>query len=194
MIDKPVGYGLYLIGPVIERDDGDPYFVMAFGGPRSFTMDRMPGSSVEEVGDGRAYMLRWAQNTPGGAEAFDDQHALLIRAVEVWPNRKTKAALAAFERSMPPAVLVEWTQALQAYVDAREAGAVTEAHRARAREAWAAIRATGGLEPSPDALALMDEIDEAAALIRECPRRPHPAPQRLRLSSPSGRSASCCDR
>ena len=158
MIDKPVGYGLYLIGPVIARDDGDPYFVMAFGGPRSFTMDLMPGSTVEEASDGRAYMLRWAQNTPGGAEAFDDQHALLIRAVEIWPNRKTKAALAEFERSMPPTALVEWTQALQAYVDAREASLVTEAHRARARAAWSAIKATGGLEPSPAALELMDEI------------------------------------
>jgi hypothetical protein len=27
---SPAGYGLYLIGRVIERDDGEPYFVIAF--------------------------------------------------------------------------------------------------------------------------------------------------------------------
>ena len=39
-------------------------------------------------------------------------------------------------RREPPAVLVEWQQACQAYVDAREAGQVTEAIRARTRETW----------------------------------------------------------
>ena len=36
---------------------------------------------ADEVNESRAMMLRWAQNhSLGGVEAFDDQHALLIRS------------------------------------------------------------------------------------------------------------------
>ena len=38
-------------------------------------------------------------------------------------------------RREPPAELVEWTAAYQEYRDARLAGQMTEAHRAKAREA-----------------------------------------------------------
>ena len=100
----------------------------------------------------------------GGAEVFDDQRALLLRAVAIWPGRKTRQALAKFEQRHhraperePPAVLVEWQAAVQAYVDARSTNTVTEAHRARAREAWAAIK--DRMEPSAFALELMEEIE-----------------------------------
>ena len=97
-------------------------------------------------------MLRWAQNTPGGVEAFDDQHALLIRAVEIWPNRKTSRRWPNMSNDAAAGAGCMLTAACQAYVDAREGGLVTEAIRARTRETWLAIRATGGLEPSLEAL------------------------------------------
>ena len=56
----------------------------------------------------------------------------------------------------PPAELVEWTAACQEYCDARLAGQVTEAHRAKARETWLAVK--DRMEPSPFTLELMDEI------------------------------------
>jgi hypothetical protein len=59
-------------------------------------------------------------------------------------------------RRGPPAELVEWQSTPQSYVDAREAGQVTEAHRVRARAAWAVVK--DRMEPSPAALELMDEI------------------------------------
>jgi hypothetical protein len=103
MNDKPIGYGLYLIGPVMENDDGGRYFVMAFGGPRSFTIDYMPLPDRPDADEMRASYIRAAKNgafSAGGAEEFDDEHELLKRAVEIWPNRKTKRALAEFEESM----------------------------------------------------------------------------------------------
>jgi hypothetical protein len=58
----------------------------------------------------------------------------------------------------PPAVLVEWTVATQAYVDAKEANKPIKAKLARARKAWLAIKDEPGFKPSRFALKLMDEI------------------------------------
>ena len=44
---KPVGWG-HLIGPVIERDDADPYFVMALGSARTFEMDYIIRASCRQ--------------------------------------------------------------------------------------------------------------------------------------------------
>ena len=44
----------------------------------------------------------------------------------------------------------------QEYCDARLAGQVTEAHRAKARETWLAVK--DRMEPSPFTLELMDEL------------------------------------
>ena len=179
--DKSIGQGLYLIGPVIERENDDPYFVMAFGSARTFTMDYMVISTNHDPHKSRADMLRMAKNNAfgvGGAEEFDDQHALLLRAIEIWPNRKTRQALTEFEERTlnteedtkhltamngeeedgPPAVLVEWQKATQAYVTAKETNQLTEEIRNRAREAWLAIKDKPGFEPSPFALELMAEI------------------------------------
>jgi hypothetical protein len=99
----PIGHGLYLIGPVIEHDDGAAHFVAAFGGARSFTVDHMVVPADDDPHAARAAFLRTAKNGAfgeGGAEAFDDEHALLIRAAAIWPNGMTKRALAEFEKSM----------------------------------------------------------------------------------------------
>ena len=178
--DKSIGQGLYLIGPVIERENDDPYFVMAFGSARTFTMDYMVVPANHNPRESRADMLRMAKNNAfgvGGAEEFDDQHALLLRAIEIWPNRKTRQALTEFEERTlntehekhltamngekedgPPVVLVEWQKATQAYVTAKETNQLTEEIRNRAREAWLAIKDKPGFEPSPFALELMAEI------------------------------------
>jgi hypothetical protein len=44
----------------------------------------------------------------------------------------------------------------QEYCDARLAGQVTEAHRAKGRETWLAVK--DRMEPSPFSLELMDEL------------------------------------
>jgi hypothetical protein len=101
--EKSVGYGLYLIGPVIECDNGESYFVAAFSDSKGFTIDSMVVPAGQDPVEARASFLRAAQNnafSEGGAEAFDDEHALLIRAAAIWPSRKTKHALAEFEKSM----------------------------------------------------------------------------------------------
>ena len=59
-------------------------------------------------------------------------------------------------RREPTVELVEWTAACQEYCDARLAGQLTEAHRAKARETWLAVK--DRMEPSPFTLELMDEL------------------------------------
>ena len=66
-----------------------------------------------------------------------------------------RATIAAGEQDEPPAVLVEWTEALQAYVAADEAGLLTAAIRERARRAWAPLRDNPAFRP----LRLMNEIE-----------------------------------
>jgi hypothetical protein len=61
-------------------------------------------------------------------------------------------------RQKPPAVLVEWQTATQAWADAKEANQLTAPILARARKAWLAIRDDPRLDPSPDALELMEEV------------------------------------
>jgi hypothetical protein len=68
------------------------------------------------------------------------------------------------EQDGPPALLVEWQEALQAYVDAKEAGQLTEAIRQRALRAWAPLRDTPAFEPSPFALKLMKKIERRPQL------------------------------
>jgi len=58
----------------------------------------------------------------------------------------------------PPAILVEWQQAMQNYVDAREANEPLEPALARLRKAWAALKDDPGFEPSPFAVELMAEV------------------------------------
>ena len=64
-------------------------------------------------------------------------------------------------RDRSPAILVEWTAALQAFVDADEAGLMTSAIRERALRAWAPLRDNPAFEPSRFALRLMDKVERA---------------------------------
>jgi hypothetical protein len=61
-------------------------------------------------------------------------------------------------KERPPAVLVEWQAATQAYVDAKEANESLGPTLARARKAWLAIKDKPEFEPSPFALELMEEV------------------------------------
>ena len=61
-------------------------------------------------------------------------------------------------RQKPPAILVEWTAATQAYVDAREANQPIGPALARVRKAWLAIKDEPEFEPSWFALRLMGEV------------------------------------
>jgi hypothetical protein len=61
-------------------------------------------------------------------------------------------------KARPPAVLVEWQAATQAYVDAKEADKPIKLALARARKAWVAIKDEPGFEPSAFALELMKEV------------------------------------
>lgn len=61
-------------------------------------------------------------------------------------------------KAHPPAILVEWQSATQAYVNAKEANESIRPALARARKAWVAIKDEPGFEPSPFALELMEEI------------------------------------
>jgi hypothetical protein len=57
-----------------------------------------------------------------------------------------------------PAAFVEWQQAVQSYVDARESGKSLKPALARVRKAWLAIKDERGFEPSPFAVELMAEV------------------------------------
>jgi hypothetical protein len=58
----------------------------------------------------------------------------------------------------PPAVLVEWQAATQAYVDAKEADQPLGSAQARVKKAWLAIKDEPGFTPSPFAIELMEEV------------------------------------
>ena len=58
----------------------------------------------------------------------------------------------------PPAVLVEWQAAVQAWVDATENSQPIKAAQARAQKAWLAVRDDPRLDTNPEVLDLMDEI------------------------------------
>ena len=76
-------------------------------------------------------------------------------------DRKTRGEMDGGEQDGPPAVLVEWTEALQAYCDADEAGRVTAVIRERALQSWALLRDNPAFEPSRFALRLMDKVERA---------------------------------
>jgi len=61
-------------------------------------------------------------------------------------------------KEQPPAVLVEWQAAVQAWADAMENNQPIKAAQARARKAWLAIKDDPRLETTPEVLKLMDEL------------------------------------
>ena len=50
----------------------------------------------------------------------------------------------------------EWFEAVTAYIEARDNGTVTEAHREQVRETW--VRIEGQIELDDDELELMNEV------------------------------------
>jgi hypothetical protein len=85
----------YLLGPIRELADEPPTFVSAYGSPTTFHADVVWADDIADL-----ELSRTRARFELGAEVFNDEHALLKRACHLWPNPKTKAALAQYEKNM----------------------------------------------------------------------------------------------
>ena len=73
-------------------------------------------------------------------------------------TKRTVHTLGEMDGDDPPAILIEWVEAVQDYLAALDADDATEEHRQRVREAWLPLRSEMAFEPSPFALKLMETI------------------------------------
>lgn len=84
----------YLLGPIQEWDDQAPHFVSAQGTKTTFRADMIFSDDIEDL-----KMSRTRARFELGAELFEDEHALLLRALQLWPNAQSRQALANYEKS-----------------------------------------------------------------------------------------------
>jgi hypothetical protein len=84
----------FLLGPIQEWEDAPPSFVSAYGTKTTFRVDVI---WAEEVAD--LQLSRTQARFELGAEVFNDERALLNRALALWPNAQTKEAMRNYEAS-----------------------------------------------------------------------------------------------
>ena len=83
-----------LIGPVMRPSEDHAYFIVAKGSTKTFVVQSVWSDDPEELVHGRKMAIFEGQGI-----GFDSEHDLLKKAIQLWDNEQTRAALVSYEES-----------------------------------------------------------------------------------------------